>query len=74
MEKEMQKGFKKVHATERTVFNDEEQRRYTFVNTAFTYLILNLFGNLYLFKLVHLLLFDLFSLSSNNVDYLLVCS
>ncbi|KAK8469421.1 hypothetical protein PHAVU_005G071500 [Phaseolus vulgaris] len=27
MEKEMQKGFKKVHATERTVFNDEEQRR-----------------------------------------------
>ncbi|WVZ00450.1 hypothetical protein V8G54_026519 [Vigna mungo] len=27
MEKEMKKGFKKVHATERTVFNDEEQRR-----------------------------------------------
>lgn len=43
MEKEMKKGFKKVHATERTVFNDEEQRRCTFVNAAFTYLILNLF-------------------------------
>lgn len=28
MEKEMKKGFKKVAATERTVFNDEEQRRY----------------------------------------------
>ncbi|KAK7272526.1 hypothetical protein RJT34_29179 [Clitoria ternatea] len=27
MEKEMKKGFKKVQATERTVFNDEEQRR-----------------------------------------------
>ncbi|XP_061361669.1 vicilin-like seed storage protein At2g18540 [Gastrolobium bilobum] len=27
MEKEMKKGFKKVLATERTVFNDEEQRR-----------------------------------------------
>ncbi|KAK7324586.1 hypothetical protein VNO77_28263 [Canavalia gladiata] len=27
MEKERQKGFKKVRATERTVFNDEEQRR-----------------------------------------------
>lgn len=28
MEKEMKRGFKKVAATERTVFNDEEQRRY----------------------------------------------
>ncbi|PNY06313.1 nucleolar protein 58-like [Trifolium pratense] len=27
MEKEMKKGFKQVKATERTVFNDEEQRR-----------------------------------------------
>lgn len=27
MEKEMKKGFKKVQATERTIFNDEEQRR-----------------------------------------------
>jgi len=46
MEKEMKKGFKKVHATERTVFNDEEQRRYTFCkccffifNLKFSYLI-----------------------------------
>lgn len=30
MEKEMKRGFKKVHETERTVFNDEEQRRYAF--------------------------------------------
>lgn len=30
MEKEMQKGIKKVKAKERTVFNDEEQRRYDF--------------------------------------------
>ncbi|XP_050219035.1 DEAD-box ATP-dependent RNA helicase 42 [Mercurialis annua] len=28
MEKEWKKGFKKVQATERTVFNDEEQRRH----------------------------------------------
>lgn len=28
MEKEMKKGHKKVVETERTVFNDEEQRRY----------------------------------------------
>lgn len=28
MEKELKKGFKKVIASERTVFNDEEQRRY----------------------------------------------
>jgi hypothetical protein len=28
MEKELKKGFKKVMASERTVFNDEEQRRY----------------------------------------------
>lgn len=28
MEKEMKKGLKKVRETERTVFNDEEQRRY----------------------------------------------
>uniref|UniRef100_A0A803MHC4 Uncharacterized protein n=1 Tax=Chenopodium quinoa TaxID=63459 RepID=A0A803MHC4_CHEQI len=28
MEKEMKKGFKKVVQTERTVFNDEEQRRH----------------------------------------------
>lgn len=32
MEKEMRRGFKKVKATERTVFNDEEQRRYNFVH------------------------------------------
>jgi len=30
MEKEMKKGFKKVVKTERVVFDDEEQRRYTF--------------------------------------------
>ena len=36
MEKEMKKGFKKVQATERTIFNDEEQRRYNFVHAAFT--------------------------------------
>ncbi|RRT81484.1 hypothetical protein BHE74_00025231 [Ensete ventricosum] len=30
MEKEMKKGSKKVHEMERTVFNDEEQRRYVF--------------------------------------------
>jgi hypothetical protein len=30
MEKEMKKGFKQVKAKERTVFNDEEQRRYDF--------------------------------------------
>lgn len=41
MEKEMKKGFKKVHATERTVFNDEEQRRYIFVHDAFTNVILS---------------------------------
>ena len=28
MEKELKKGIKKVVASERTVFNDEEQRRY----------------------------------------------
>ena len=31
MEKEMKRGFKKVQETERTVFNDEEQRRYVLV-------------------------------------------
>ena len=33
---EEKKGFKKVQATERTIFNDEEQRRYNFVHAAFT--------------------------------------
>lgn len=28
MEKEMKKGFKRGPETERTIFNDEEQRRY----------------------------------------------
>lgn len=28
LEKEIKKGYKKVGQTERTVFNDEEQRRY----------------------------------------------
>ncbi|MED6143530.1 hypothetical protein PIB30_007146 [Stylosanthes scabra] len=28
MEKDMKKGIKKVQSSERTVFNDEEQRRY----------------------------------------------
>lgn len=37
MEKEMKKGFKKVVATERTVFNDEEQRRYVPACAPFTY-------------------------------------
>ena len=36
MEKEMKKGFKKVQATERTIFNDEEQHMYNFVHVAFT--------------------------------------
>jgi len=54
MEKEMKKGFKKVQATERTVFNDEEQRRYNIVHVAFTYLILNWFSNHYLFKLLYI--------------------
>ena len=31
VEKEMKKGFKKVVKSERTVFNDEEQRRYVFL-------------------------------------------
>lgn len=55
MEKEMKKGFKKVQATERTVFNDEEQRRYIFVHTASTNVILNWFfvGNLLPFKLCY---------------------
>lgn len=36
MEKELKKGFKKVPAKERTVFNDEEQRRYNLVHCAFS--------------------------------------
>ncbi len=32
MEKEQQKGFKKIPQTERTIFNDEEQRRYVSVH------------------------------------------
>lgn len=31
MEKEIKKGSKKVPETERTIFNDEEQRRYVLV-------------------------------------------
>lgn len=31
MEKEMKKGLKKVQETERTIFDDEEQRRYVVV-------------------------------------------
>lgn len=34
MEKEMKKGYKKVKDTERTVFNDEEQRRYVLMIVA----------------------------------------
>ena len=32
MEKAQQKGFKKIPQTERTIFNDEEQRRYVSVH------------------------------------------
>ena len=35
MEKEIKKGSKKAPETERTVFNDEEQRRYVLVHAAF---------------------------------------
>lgn len=35
MEKEMKKGFKKVVDTERTIFNDEEQRRYVMPEKCF---------------------------------------
>lgn len=31
MEKEMKRGPRKVRETERTIFNDEEQRRYAIV-------------------------------------------
>lgn len=34
MEKEMKKGYKKIQPKERTVFNDEEQRRYDFEHAA----------------------------------------
>lgn len=44
MEKEMKKGVKKVQATERTVFNDEEQRRYIVVYADFVIVILNWFS------------------------------
>lgn len=37
MEKEQKKGIKKVLETERTVFNDEEQRRYVTVDFSFIY-------------------------------------
>lgn len=37
LEKEMKKGFKKVGETERTVFNDEEQRRYVVPVYLFTF-------------------------------------
>lgn len=36
MEKEMKKGVKKIQAKERTVFDDEEQRRYNCVHAPFT--------------------------------------
>lgn len=34
LEKEIEKGVKKIRNKERTVFNDEEQRRYVIMNTA----------------------------------------
>lgn len=53
MEKAMKKGVKKVQAKERTVFDDEEQRRYNFVHASFTLLIFGHWfspGNLFLWK------------------------
>lgn len=77
MEKEMKKGFKMVQAKERTVFNDEEQRRYKFVQAAFAYLILNWFVNLFLFKLYYYHHYLIVFLGINHVDYflflLLIC-
>lgn len=35
MEKEMKKGLKKVPQTERTIFDDEEQRRYAILFASF---------------------------------------
>lgn len=36
MEKEMKRGPRKVQETERTIFNDEEQRRYVIVLDRFS--------------------------------------
>lgn len=43
MEKDMKRGFKKAMATERTIFNDEEQRRYVLDSASFTNFNLNWF-------------------------------
>jgi hypothetical protein len=42
MEKDLKKGFKKIVQKERTVFNDEEQRRYVSVHSALLVFIMKI--------------------------------
>jgi hypothetical protein len=42
MEKEQKNGFKKIVQKERTVFNDEEQRRYVSVHAALLVFIMKM--------------------------------